>query len=348
MKVAHFSIILLLSVTFTSAFEDYYKTLGITKKAEEKEVKKAFRRLSAKYHPDVDHSNEAKEMFQKINIAHEIISDKQKRYIYDTKGIEGVKEYEKSQGMEERGYQSNMRTGPNYQVELQLTLEELYKGTVKDYRLQRNIVCDSCRGTGAKDGNMSNCTRCQGRGSVIENVRVGMGFTMRMENQCNKCQGLGKIVEERCPRCGGKKVFPEHKSFEVDIERGMANKQKITFEGESEQHPDYLPGDIIFIIKEKEHEKFKREGNDLHTTMTLSLKEALLGFKKSITHLDGHIVMVNSTEPTQPFSVKEIEGEGMPMHNTPTDRGVLHVKFIVKMPRSVSSAERKMIEQVYQ
>merc|ERR1711879_788147 len=156
------------------------------------------------------------------------------------------------------------------------TLEELYKGTVKQYRLQRNIICDSCRGTGAKNGEMSICSKCNGSGAVIENVRVGMGFTMRMQNQCNKCGGRGKQIKERCPRCGGKKVYPEYKNFEIDVEKGMANKQKITFEGESEQHPDFLPGDIIFQIRQGPHERFKREGNDLHTTMTLSLKEALL------------------------------------------------------------------------
>lgn len=327
MKLYQLTILLLLTISFVSAFEDYYKILGVNKKADEKEIKKAFRRLSAKYHPDRDPSDEAKEIYQKVNLAHECLSDKNKRYIYDTKGIEGVKEYEKTQGMAERGYESNMRTGPNYQVELEVTLEELYKGTTKEYRLQRNVICDSCRGTGAKDGNMSQCSRCGGRGSVIENVRVGMGFTMRMENQCNRCGGLGKIVTERCPRCGGKKVFGEYKNFEVEVEKGMSNRQKITFEGESEQHPDYLPGDIIFVIKEKDHEKFKRDGNDLHTTMTLTLKEALLGFKKSLTHLDGHIVVVNVTEPTQPFSVKKIDGEGMPLHNMAYERGHLYIKF---------------------
>ena len=340
------TIVAMLSVAI-KCHDDYYKILGVDKTADEKQIKKAFRKMSAKYHPDRDGSEMAKEMYQKINVASEVLADKQKRHVYNTRGVEGVKEYEKNQGMAEQGYHSQMRTGPNYQVELVLTLEELYKGVVKEYKLQRNIICDSCSGTGAKDGNMKTCQKCNGRGAVIENVRVGMGFTMRMENQCNKCGGTGKQIHEHCPRCKAKKVIPEYKTFMVDVEAGMANKQHITFEGESEQHPDFLPGDIIFVIKERPNDKFRRENNDLHTTMTLTLKEALLGFKKYISHLDGHVVIVSSEKPIQPFEVMTIEGEGMPLHNTPMDKGNLYVKILVKFPRSTSSNERKLLEKIY-
>jgi len=267
--------------------------------------------------------------------------------MYDTKGPEGVTEYEKNQDMAEKGMSHGMPRGPNYQVELTVALDELYLGTLKNYNLERNVVCDSCSGTGAKDGNMKKCHRCEGRGAVIENVRVGMGFTMQMQNQCRQCSGTGKMISEKCPHCGGRKVHGEQKKFEVQVEAGMVHGQKIIFEGESEQHPDFLPGDIVFIVKEREHNLFRRNGNDLHTSMTLSLKEALLGFKRSITHLDGHIVTIKSDQPTQPFSVQTLEDEGMPFHNVASQKGLLHVKFIVKMPRSVSVKERELIQKIY-
>ena len=248
-----------------------------------------------------------------------MLSDKTKRYIYDTKGLEGLEEHQKMSSMGQYGM--GMRTGPNYQFEMPVTLEELYNGAVKQHKINKNVICEHCSGSGARDGEMKKCDKCGGKGSVIENVRVGMGFTMRMENQCNKCAGKGKMIGTKCPYCQARKVVQTQQKYDVQIEQGMTHGQSITFEGESEQHPDYLPGDIIFYLREENHHRFKREQNDLHTSMTLTMKEALLGFNKSIQHMDGRHVTVSSDEPVQPNQVLVIKEEGMPIHNTPAEKG---------------------------
>ena len=323
--------------------EDYYKLLEITQEANEREIKKAFRTLSLKYHPDRNKGNkDAHEMFLKINKAYETLTDPEKKKIYDIYGEEGLN---KEQNLANN---RNMPKGPNAQLIMQVDLSELYNGNVKEMSIQKNVICRKCHGTGGKLGKTHTCTKCKGRGVVLEDVQTGMGFSIRMQNTCSKCQGKGISFTETCDVCKGRKIVKEDKKYKIEIEKGMRDGQSIVFERESEQHPDTIPGDLIINLKQIPHNFFtERHGNDLHAKFDLNLKEALLGYNKKITHLDRREFYIESDKPTQPFSIRKIDGEGMPQHKFPSSKGDLYIKFNVRLPDRLNEVEKSLVREMF-
>lgn len=322
--------------------EDFYKILGIDHEATEKDMKKAFRRLSVKYHPDKNPGDsQAQEMFIKINKAYETLADPEKRKIYDLYGEEGLSKEHNLQTQ-------NKPKGQNAMVDITVDLEELYNGATKEINLQKNVVCSKCHGTGGKLGKTKQCPKCHGRGQVIENVDTGMGFTFKMQNTCNKCGGKGIVFKEVCEHCKGRRVVREDKNLRIEIERGMKDNEKIVFPREAEQHPDIVPGDLVVTLKQRAHSFFtKRQGDDLHASISLNFKEALLGYDRSFKHLDGRRVSVTSQRPIQPFAVRTLHGEGMPMHNFSSSKGNLFLKQIVRLPERLTSDERILVERLF-
>ena len=140
-----------------------------------------------------------------------------------------------------------------------------------------------------------------------------------------------------CPKCRGRKVVPDSKVLNVVIEKGMRNKQTIVFERESEQSPDYIPGDVIFTLRLLKHKRFKRIGDNLYTTQKINLRNSIMGFSKRLQHLDGHYLEFTEKGVVQPFQVQMIEDEGMPKHQFPSEAGKLHLKFIVNLPDEISA-----------
>jgi DnaJ-class molecular chaperone len=279
-------------------------------------------------------------MFLKVGKAHEVLMDPEKRKIYDIYGEEGL--------TQPNLMNENKQRGPNARVDLQVELEDLYNGASKDLSLQKNEVCHKCHGTGGKLGKTKQCPHCGGRGVVMQDVQTGMGFTFRMQNTCQHCQGKGIIFSETCDACRGRKVVRVDKILRVEIEKGMKDHQNIIFERESEQHPDTIPGDLVVTLRQKPHKFFhSRTENDLHATFTLNLKEALLGYSKKITHLDNREFYVESNKPTQPFSVRKIDNEGMPQHKFPSHKGDLYIKFLVRLPEKLSESEKELVKQLF-
>lgn len=234
------------------------------------------------------------------------------------------------------------------QVEMEVTLEELYNGGSRAARISRNVICPKCRGTGAKDGAVDKCKACGGRGVRLVQQQMAPGFTVQMQETCPECGGRGSVFRTKCPHCNGNKVVMEEKTLTAQLERGMPSDGEIRFERESEQQPGITPGDVIFKLKQASHPRFRRQGDDLHHDMHITLREALIGFKKSILHLDGREVPVEYTGVTQPFEVRRIEAEGMPVHNFPSQRGALHVKYIVDLPRSLSPDQKDAVQRLFQ
>lgn len=343
--------ILVLTTLFllsVSALADYYDTLEIKSDATESEVKKAFRRLSAKYHPDKNQGNEeAHKKYVEINKAYEILNDPEKRQIYDLRGQQGLDEHLQGGTMDMWGNRRGQPRGPNAHADIPVDLAELYNGAVKEMSMQKNVICHKCRGTGAKDGQTTKCRACGGKGVRMQKVQMGIGMTMQMQTTCDVCGGKGITHAENCPVCRGRKVVPTKKTLIVQIEKGMRDGQEIVFPRESEQSPDYMPGDVIFTLRQRPHHTFRREGNDLHTDLTISLKEAILGFSKRIRHLDDHYTEVSSNEIIQPFQVKKIAGQGMPIHGVPSQFGDLYVRFIVELPKKLSQSDRELLEKVF-
>lgn len=341
LKITFLIIVAILQATLTLS-EDFYKLLDVSKNASLKELKSAYRKLSAKYHPDKNSGDKgAQDMFIKINKAYETLSDPEKKKIYDIYGEEGLS---KENSLSE----NNKPRGQNAYLEIEVELEELYNGTTRQLNIQKNVVCSHCHGTGGKLGKTSQCPKCKGRGQVVEDVDTGMGFTFKMQNTCNRCGGKGIIFKETCPHCSGKKVIREEKGLKVEVEKGMKNNEKIVFPREAEQHPDYIPGDLIITLKQKSHYFFNdRKNDDLYANLNLNLKEALLGYDRSFKHLDGRSVKVTSKKPTQPFEVKRIEEEGMPVHNFASSKGDLFLKHIVRLPSKITEEEKRLVQDLF-
>ena len=322
--------------------DDYYKLLGVNRDASTKEIKKAFRALSLKYHPDRNPGDKkAHDLYIKINRAHEVLTDPEKKEIYDIYGEEGLN---KEGNIQQRGKER----GPNARIDIYVDLADLYNGLTRTIEFEKNVICKKCHGTGGKLGKTKQCPVCNGRGVMMRTITMGIGMQMQMQQPCERCGAKGVIFSENCPYCQGRKIVREKKKIEIVIEKGMENNQNLVFRGEAEQLPDRLPGDLIMQIKQKPHEFFKeRKGNDLYADMELNLKEALFGYNKKITHMDGREFYIESNKVTQPEEERVITGEGMPVHKFPSQKGDLHIRFHVVLPKTLNKKEKELIREIF-
>uniref|UniRef100_A0A7S3JAJ1 Chaperone DnaJ C-terminal domain-containing protein n=1 Tax=Euplotes harpa TaxID=151035 RepID=A0A7S3JAJ1_9SPIT len=171
---------------------------------------------------------------------------------------------------------------------------------------------------------------------------------MKMQTPCPHCGGKGVMSANKCNKCHGKKVNPESKTLHVVVTPGMQNGEKVIFEKDGPQQPDVIPGDVVVILKQSKHDQFNRVGDDLYTEMMITFKEAMMGFKKPLKHLDGRKIEVRSEpqEIIQPFSWKIIENEGMPLKDNPTQKGKLHIKFIVSLPDQLTPEQKELVKEM--
>ncbi|XP_010544327.1 PREDICTED: dnaJ protein homolog [Tarenaya hassleriana] len=339
----------------------FYEILGVTKDATQEDLKKAYKKAAIKNHPD---KGGDPEKFKEIAQAYEVLSDPEKREIYDQYGEEALKEGMGGSGPtidpfdifssffggggSSRGRRE--RRGEDVVHPLKVSLEDLYLGTTKKLSLSRNVICSKCNGKGSKSGASMKCSGCQGIGMKVTVRHLGPSMIQQMQHVCNECKGTGETIDEkdRCLQCKGEKVVPEKKVLEVFVEKGMQNGQKITFPGAADEAPDTVTGDVVFVIQQKEHPKFKRKGENLFYEHTLSLTEALCGFQFVLTHLDGRQLLIKSNpgEVVKPDSFKAIDDEGMPVHQRPFMKGKLYIHFMVEFPDSLSSDQVKALEAI--
>ncbi|XP_023001315.1 dnaJ protein homolog [Cucurbita maxima] len=343
----------------------YYEILGVSKNASQDDLKKAYKKAAIKNHPD---KGGDPEKFKELAQAYEVLSNPEKREIYDQYGEDALKE-----GMGGGGghdpfdiFQSffggspfggggssrgrRQRRGEDVVKPLKVSLEDLYLGTTKKLSLSRNVLCSKCKGKGSKSGDSMNCSGCQGTGMKVTIRHLGPSMIQQMQQPCNECKGTGETIsdKDRCPQCKGEKVVQEKKVLEVIVEKGMQNGQKIKFPGEADEAPDSVTGDVVFVIQQKDHPKFKRKGEDLFVEHTLSLIEALCGFQFALTHLDGRqlLIKTNPGEVVKPDSFKAINDEGMPVYQRPFMKGKLYIHFSVNFPESLSAEQMKALEAV--
>ncbi|KAJ4895672.1 Chaperone protein dnaJ 3 [Raphanus sativus] len=345
----------------------FYEILGVPKTASPEDLKKAYKKAAIKNHPD---KGGDPEKFKELAQAYEVLSDPEKREIYDEYGEDALKEgmggggggghdpfdifssffggSPFGGGGSSRG--RRQRRGEDVVHPLKVSLEDLYLGTTKKLSLSRNALCSKCNGKGSKSGASMKCGGCQGTGMKVTMRQLGPGMIQQMQHACNECKGTGETINDRdrCPQCKGDKVVPEKKVLEVNVEKGMLHSQKITFEGQADEAPDTVTGDIVFVIQQKEHPKFKRKGEDLFVEHTLSLTEALCGFSFVLTHLDGRNLLIKSNpgEVVKPDSYKAISDEGMPIYQRPFMKGKLYIHFTVEFPDSLSPDQTKALESV--
>eukprot|EP00128_Syssomonas_multiformis_P004653 Colp12_sorted_trinity150504_noHs@31815 len=351
-------------VVVAFAEKDYYEVLGVSRDASDAQIKKAYRQLAKKYHPDKnpdDHT--AADIFKEVAEAYEVLGDEEKRRIYDQYGKEGLKEGGGGHGGfgnfadmfdgffnfggQQGGGRKQQKKGPDYNIQLQVTLEDLYLGKTVEVEVRKQVICSKCRGSGAKKSDdVQTCPDCQGRGIKVTVQQLAPGFVQQMQSTCNRCGGRGKIAKSVCPICQGKKVQQGQEELQVEIERGMADGHKITFPREADQGPEMTPGDVIVTLVTVPHPVFTRQGDDLHMRHTISLREALLGFRLTVPHLDKHEILIERKETTQPGYILTVPGEGMPHHNFASMKGNLYVTLDVKMPDSITPEQRAGFEKL--
>lgn len=217
-----------------------------------------------------------------------------------------------------------------------MTLEELYSGTVRKLAIQKSVICVKCEGRGGKKGAVETCHTCRGSGFVAKMQQIGPGLMQQTEMQCRACHGTGDLMnpKDRCKTCNGAKTIRDRNVLEVHVEKGMADMQKIVFNGEGNQTPGLQAGNIIIRLVESPHAIYKRRYNDLVMQMPLQLVEALCGFQKVIRTLDGRDLVItrHPGEVTKDLECMCVMGEGMPFYKNPFEKGRLIIQFSVVFP----------------
>ncbi|KAL3061518.1 dnaJ homolog subfamily A member 4 [Trematomus bernacchii] len=334
----------------------FYELLGVNPEASQDELKKAYRKLALKYHPDKN-PNEG-EKFKLISQAYEVLSNPEKRSLYDQGGEQAIKEGGMGGGTSPMdmfnmffgggGRMQRERRGKNVVHQLSVTLDEMYNGSTRKLGLQKNIICDSCEGYGGKKGAMEKCSICKGRGVQIKVQQIGPGMIQQIQSVCADCQGQGEKFssKDRCKSCNGRKVERKKKVLEVHIDKGMRDGQKITFTGEGDQEPGLEPGDVIIVLDQKDHPLFQRKDEDLIMKMDIKLAEALCGFKKTIQTLDDRTLVISALpgEVIKHNDIRCVQNEGMPIYKEPYEKGQLIIKFQVAFPEKDWLPEHLMFQ----
>jgi DnaJ family protein A protein 2 len=226
------------------------------------------------------------------------------------------------------------RRGKDVGHTLAVSLEDLYKGKVSKLALQKQVICGGCEGRGGKEGAVKTCDTCNGQGIKVVLRQMGP-MVQQIQQTCPDCRGEGEIIREkdRCKQCYGRKIVNERKTLQVYIDKGMKDGQRITFNGEADQAPGIIPGDVVIILEQKEHPRFKRKGDDLFYEAKIDLLTALAGGHFAIEHLDGRVLNVEILpgEVIRPNELKVIEREGMPSHRHQS-HGNMYIKFDIEFP----------------
>jgi len=333
----------------------FYDVLGVTPTTDDNNLKKAYRKLAMKYHPDKN--PEAGDKFKEISMAYEILSNPEKRKLYDQHGEQGIKEggggggagcnpmdiFDMFFGGGDPFGRGRGRAGPrrtkNLIHQLSVSLEDMYNGSVRKLALQKNVICDGCEGVGGKAGAVQKCPNCRGTGMQVRIQQLGPGMMQQIQSMCGECHGEGERVDPklRCKKCNGRKVNRERKILEVSVDKGMEDGQKVTFSGEGDQEPGLEPGDIIIVLDEKAHGVYKRNGMDLIIKMDISLTEALTGMRKTVKTLDDRTLVIQTVrgEVIKSGDLKMVRGEGMPQYRNPFEKGRLIIQFNVVFPSSL-------------
>lgn len=350
---------------------DYYEVLGVSKSATADEIKKAFRKLGKKYHPDLNPGDkEAEAKFKELNEAYQVLSDDEKRKRYDQFGHAGVDGngfgggaggfggFDMGDlgdifgdifgggfgGFGGRQRRNAPRRGSDLSQYINLTFEEAAFGCKKKINITKMETCESCHGTGAKAGTQPvTCPQCNGSGQIQQRRQTMFGFS-NVISECPNCHGKGKIVKEPCPECRGVGNVRKNKSIEVDIPAGIDSDQVMRIRGAGNAGENGGPsGDLQLIIRVKPHELYRREGYDVHITIPVTFVQAALGATLKVPTLHG-IVEYDLPEGTQPNTRFRLRGKGIPiLHGK--GNGDEYVTVTVEVPRNLSRKQKDILEE---
>ena len=354
------------------AKKDYYESLGVAKDASEEEIKKSYRRLAMKHHPDRNPGDKAsEEKFKEIKEAYEVLSDSKKRAMYDRFGHEGMAGAQGFggggagpggfdfnnmgdmgdilgnifEGVFGRGgnrgsrQQSNVHRGADLGYRLTITLEEAFFGTEAKITIPSWRACDECKGSGAKKGTSADtCKTCKGTGQVY----IQQGF-FTIQQTCHVCHGAGKVIKDPCSKCRGQGRIHEQKTLAVKVPQGVdtGDRIRLTGEGEAGLHGG-PPGDLYVEINVKEHNIFKRDGNDLYNEVPISFVTAAVGGELEIPTLDGKVILKIPAE-TQSGKVLRLRGKGI--KGTHGGIGDLFCTVVVETPIKLNAEQKELLHK---
>ena len=353
---------------------DYYEVLGVSKSADATEIKKAYRKLALKYHPDKNPGDkEAEEKFKEAAEAYDVLSNEEKKRRYDQFGHAGVG------GAGQGGFGGGMsmddifsqfgdifgsfggfsgfggfgggrsarrvNRGTNLRVKVKMHLQEIATGIEKKIEVKKYVACQHCNGTGAKDGkSYSTCSTCKGSGQVtrVQNTILG---AMQTTSTCPTCEGEGKIINEKCTFCNGEGVLMSEEVISINIPAGVGEGMQLSLSGKGNAaRRGGVNGDLIVLIEEEEHPELVRDGNDLLYNVFIGYPEAVLGETVEIPTIEGK-VKVKIEAGTQPGKILRLRGKGLPDVNG-YGKGDLLAKVNVWIPKNLSKDERKLVEKM--
>lgn len=327
-----------------------YDVLGVDKNASSDDIKKSYRKLSKKYHPDKAKDKNSNNKFSEIAEAYEILGDEEKRKIYDRYGLEAAKNMESNKMDEDPSDHFNIyerffgagfkreeeiKKADSLILNIEINLEQLYNGEFFSVMYTRDVKClrsDDC---------IERKKECSGKGYKTITQQVAPGFIMQNKIKDDECIDRGKAWNKKCTYCPN--GMKEEKTIELtlEIEKGMKNNDKIVFEKKGKQEIGYENGDIIFIVQTKKHKIYERVNNDLHQIYEISLKDALIGFSKNLEHISGKPININKQNVTFHNEVLRVQNKGMPIKNS-NKFGDLYIKFLIQFPKQLTDEQTKV------
>ncbi len=342
--------------------EDLYKTLGVDKNADAAEIKKAYRKMAMKYHPDQNKDNaEAEEKFKMVNAAYDVLKDDQKRAAYDQfgeaafdgsrgqagggfggAGFSDIFEDMFGDFMGSRGGRNGATRGSDIQYAMDITLEEAYKGKEANITVPINTTCDGCKGSGAEDGTSSkDCSTCGGAGRV----RAQQGF-FTIERACGTCGGQGTVIEKPCKKCKGAGRVHKEKKLKISIPKGIDSGRRIRLSGEGEAGMRGGPsGDLYILVNVKGHKMFKRDSANLYCRVPIAMTMATLGGDIEVPTISGKKMKSNIPAGTQTGKQFRLKGQGMPIMQS-SSYGDLYIEIFVETPMNLSSKQKEIFQKL--
>ena len=362
------------------AKRDYYEVLGVGKQATDDEIKKAYRKIAIKYHPDRNPGNkEAEEKFKEAAEAYSVLSDKQKRQQYDQFGFDGPNMgggfggfggaggfsmddifsmfgdvfggrggFSGFGGFGGGGAQRAQYRGSDLRLKVRLSLQEVATGVTKKFKVKKDVVCQHCHGSGAQAGSSATtCPTCNGNGYTVKTVRSILGM-MQTQSECPTCHGEGKVIKNKCPHCAGTGIVKGEEVVEINIPAGVAEGMVVNVPGKGNAAPhNGVNGNIQVFIEEEPNDTFIRDNQDIIYNLLLDFPTAALGGDVEIPTIDGKKVRVKIEAGTQPGKTLRLRGKGLPaVQGYGNGQGDLVVNISVYVPKTLERHERQMLEQL--
>jgi len=350
--------------------KDYYETLGVSKDASKDEIKKAYKKLARKYHPDVSKEADSETKFKEINEAAGVLLDDQKKQQYDTYGSAdgpqgfggfggggggfnpndfgiNLDDIFESFGFGGFGGGSRGRTSRRAKdtrvfTETKISLDDVYFGVTEDIKVTHDIKCDSCDGSGAKNkSDVETCSNCDGSGVVIEMQRSFLG-SIRTQKTCPMCNGTGKTIKNPCDKCHGKGTQKKTENVQIKIPKGIENGVTLRIQGKGDYDKDTDSyGDLYLKIYLKDTKDYEINGADLYKTLDINFIQAILGDEVEFKHFDKTLSL-KIPEGTQSGSVLRLKSRGLPYFNY-DDKGDLYIKVNVEIPKKTTKEQKKIL-----